>query len=360
MARVRGGMEKQRNNSMFKIGPFEIGNGRAFVIAEAGVNHNGDAKIAKKLVEAAKEAGADAVKFQSFKAEWMCDHDLTESKAVEGITGGTKSSYDMYKALELSDAAHVEVFEHARKVGITCFSSAFDPRTVDFLLSLKTPAIKIASGDLNYTPLLEKASQTGLPLIVSTGMGTLSEVSLCHDLLSRGKSPFAILQCISEYPLPPDHANLRVIANWKSTFTCPIGFSDHSQGIALPLAAVALGAEIIEKHFTLDNDMAGPDQKMSTNPRDFKAMVQGIRDIEKALGSFYKQPTKAEWKDRHNGRRGIKAGRAIKAGETLKASDLVLIKPATGLAPENCSLVVGKKARRDISRGTPIGWEWLE
>ena len=345
---------------MFKIGKAVVGGERTFIIAEAGINHNGKVETAKKLVKAAMEAGADAVKFQSFRADLMCGFDLSESKDVEGITGGTKSSYEMYKALELNEKAHKEIFEYSRKLGFTCFSSVFDPGSVDMLKKLKTPAFKISSGDLNYLPLIKKACATGLPVLVSNGMATFSETVLCYERLSRLSKNFALLHCVSEYPPKPEDVNLLTIPMMLDAFDCPIGFSDHSTGINLSLAAVALGASIIEKHFTLDNDMEGPDQKLSVNPENFAAMVQGIREIEKALGSHFKSPTKAEWKGRHDGRRGIKAARDLIKGQKADEKSFKLTKPAEGLSPEHLEQILGKKLAKNVSKDTPVSFDMFE
>ena len=339
---------------MFKINGVSIGTGRTYVIAEAGINHNGSADTALKLVKAAKEAGADAVKFQSFRAEFMCDVDLQETKKVEGITGGTKSSYDLYKALELSDAAHREIFSYARKIKMTCFSSVFDPTGVEILKKVNSPAIKIASGDLLYLPLIQKAARTRKPLLISTGCATFSEVLYAYEQISRMTKDFALFHCVSKYPLPAEEANLKIISLWKQMLSCPVGFSDHSEGFDLAPLAVALGADIIEKHFTLDNQMEGPDHVLSLNPADFASMVSKIRTVEKALGSPYKMPVSDEWKERVNGRRGLKAGRNLEAGKKIREEDIKVIKPATGLSPEKLPWVLGKKLKMSVSRGTPL------
>ncbi|MBN2143640.1 MAG: N-acetylneuraminate synthase family protein [Candidatus Aureabacteria bacterium] len=345
---------------MIKIGPYEIGTGRCFIIAEAGINHNGNVETAKKMIDAARECGADAVKFQSFKAEWLCNLDLKETKDVEALTGGTKSSYEMYKALELSDEAHAEIFQHAKKAGLLCFSSVFDPRTVDFLVPLNIPAIKISSGDLTHYPLIEKAAKTGLPVLISTGMATLSEVVDCYEFVSRMTSNCIFLHCVSEYPPLPNDLNLRVIPSLKVTLPCPVGFSDHSKSMAAALAAVSLGADVLEKHFTLDNQMDGPDQKLSTNPDDFTMLVKTVREIETALGTPFKQPSPAEWKGRFDGRRGIKAAKNLEAGHVLQAEDLAVIKPSSGLPPSKLSEVIGKTLLRKIQHGTPLTWNLLK
>lgn len=339
---------------MFKINGVSIGKGRTYVIAEAGINHNGSVDTALKLVKAAKDAGADAVKFQSFRAEFMCDIDLQETKDVEAITGGTKSSYDLYKALELSDAAHREIFSYARKIGMTCFSSVFDPTGIDILKKVNSPAIKISSGDLLYLPLIQKAIRTRKPLLISTGCATFSEVLYAYEQISRMTRDFALLHCVSKYPLPAEEANLKIIPLWKQMLPCPVGFSDHSEGFALAPMAVALGADIIEKHFTLDNRMKGPDHVLSLNPDHFGSMVDTIRTVEKALGNPYKMPVSSEWMERMNGRRGLKAARNLEAGKKIREQDIKVIKPATGLCPEKLPWVLGKKIKCDVLRGTPL------
>ena len=243
---------------MFKIGNQTVGQGRTFVIAEAGINHNGDVNLAKKMIRTAKETGADAVKFQSFRAEIMCDYDLTEEKDVEGVTGGTKSSYDMYKALELTEKGHKELFDYARKMKILCFSSVFDPVAVDWLVKLKSPAIKISSGDLTYLPLIKKAARTRIPLLISTGMADFSEVTLCYERMKQMRTPFALLHCVSEYPLLPEWAHLRVLPLWKQLFECPVGFSDHSEGTLLsenPTYSHTYGETFIPELLAIGRDL---------------------------------------------------------------------------------------------------------
>lgn len=345
---------------MLKIGPFEIGNGRSFIIAEAGINHNGDISLAKELVQAAYEAGADAIKFQSFRAESICDPTVMETKDIEGITKGSKSAFDMYKALELSNDQHIEIFEYAKKVGILCFTSVFDLQMIDFLSSLNTPVLKISSGDLTYLPLIEKACESKSLLIISTGLATFSEILKVHELLVQKKHPYVLLHCVSEYPLKPENANLRVIPFIKKVFQCSVGFSDHSAGTLLSEAAVGLGAEVIEKHFTIDNNLTGPDHPLSLNPNDFSLMVKNIRSIEKALGTPYKSPTPNEWEGRYNGRRGIKALKELKKGNILNMEDLMIIKPESGLKPKHLKSILGKKIKEDVKKGTPIEWKFFE
>jgi len=345
---------------MFSIGDKEIGKGRTFIVAEAGVNHNGDIGTALKLVKAARNSGADAVKFQSFRAEWMCDFELTETKDVEGVTGGSRSSYDMYKALELSDEGHRQVSAYARELGLICFFSVFDSRSIPLLEELDVPAYKIASGDLTHKPLIEGVTRTGKPVLVSTGMSTYSEVLDLYEWISLKTEALALIHCVSEYPAPMESLNLNVISEWKASFECSIGFSDHSLGLLASPIAVALGAEIIEKHFTLDNHMDGPDHKLSLDPQDFNQMVDSIRAVEHALGHSYKMPSEGELDARENSRRGIKVARELAAGHTLTLEDLAIIKPDSGLSPSFLEDVLGAQLRHDMKKGSPLNWQDLD
>ena len=279
-----------------RIGSVEIGDGpRTFIIAEAGINHNGDVETAKKMIAAAKECGADAVKLQSFQADKMCGLDLTETKDVEGITGGTKSSYEMYKALELSDEDHRVLLDHAKSLDILLLTSVFDEERIAFLNGLGIPALKIASGDITYMSLIQKTAATGKPILISTGMSTLDEVSTAvRWARDAGNEDIVLLHCTSMYPPPVDQVNLNAMVTMREAFALPVGYSDHTSGIDVPVAAVAMGAKVIEKHFTLDRNMPGPDQKLSLDPKDFKTMVTSIRNVEQAMGGFTKAPAQGE------------------------------------------------------------------
>jgi len=340
----------------------QVGNGNpTFIIAEAGINHNGDIELAKKLVTAAKECGADAIKFQSFQADKICDTELTETKDVEGITGGSKSSYEMYRELELSDEDHRVLFEFASQQGIICFTSVFDEERVDFLSELGTPAFKIASGDITYLPLIKKAAMTGRPVLISTGMSDLGEVAAavkcCRDV---GNEDIVLFHCSCMYPPPNDEVNLNAMFTMAESFIVPVGYSDHTSGTAIPVAAVALGAVTIEKHFTLDRHMPGPDHFLSLDPDDFRKMVDDIRTVESAKGSFRKKPTNGEKSGLIDGRRSIMAAMDIPAGTVIERKMLKIVKPAKGLPPSYMDLIIGQRALKDILRQQPITLNLLE
>jgi N,N'-diacetyllegionaminate synthase len=332
----------------------------AYLVAEAGVNHNGDVAIAERMIDAAKAAGADAIKFQSFQAAEMCDMELIETKDVEGVTGGTKSSYDMYKSLELSPDAHRRLFAKAAEVGVTMFTSVFDMRMVDVLVELGAPAFKISSGDVTHIPLIRRVAQTGLPVLISTGLSTLDEVgeavACCRE---AGNDDIVLLQCTSAYPPPDDEVNLNVMATLRDAFDVPVGFSDHTLGIEIPMAAVAMGACLVEKHFTLDTAMPGPDQKLSLDPDGFSRFVTGVRRIEAARGSAAKAPTASEQACLTNSRRSLYAARDIAAGETITALMIRILKPCKGIEPKHLDEVVGRATRRAIARMAPIFWDDL-
>jgi N,N'-diacetyllegionaminate synthase len=337
-----------------RIGPKEP----AWIVAEAGVNHNGDLATAERMIDAAKAVGADAIKFQSFQAAEMCDLALTETKDVEGVTGGTKSSYDMYKSLELSPEAHARLFAKAREVGITLFTSVFDLKMVDVLVELGTPAFKISSGDVTHLPLIRTAASTGLPIVISTGLSTLDEVGEAVACCRKaGNNDVVLLQCTSAYPPPDEEVNLNAMATLREAFDLPVGFSDHTLGIEIPLAAVALGACFVEKHFTFDTTMPGPDQKLSLDPDGFRRLVAGARRIERALGTPEKAPTASERTCLTDSRRSLFAARDIAAGERIGADAVRMLKPLRGIEPKHLDDVIGRTATRAIKRMEPIGWE---
>jgi sialic acid synthase SpsE len=341
------------------IGECRIGpNEPARIVAEAGVNHNGDLATAERMIEAAKAVGADAIKFQSFQAAEMCDLALTETKDVEGVTGGTKSSYDMYKSLELSPEAHERLFAKAREVGITLFTSVFDLKMVDVLVELGTPAFKISSSDVTHLPLIRKAASTGLPIIISTGLSTLQEVGMavacCWD---EDNGDIVLLQCTSAYPPPDEEVNLNVMETLREAFDVPVGFSDHTLGLEVPLAAVALGACVVEKHFTLDTSMPGPDQKLSLDPAGFKQLVAGVRRIERALGTSEKAPTASEQTCLTDSRRSLFAARDIAPGEKITPEMVRILKPLRGIGSQYLDEIVGRPVKRAVKRMEPIRWD---
>jgi N,N'-diacetyllegionaminate synthase len=333
---------------------------KTFIIAEAGVNHNGDISIALELVRAAKAAGADAIKFQSFQAAKLCGLNLTETKNVEAITGGTKSSYQMYKALELSDDDHRKLTRECKKNGIIFLSSVFDEERVDLLKKLGTAAFKISSGDITHLPLIKHAAGKGLPMLISTGMSTIGEVEnavrCCRE---AGNEDIVLFHCCCNYPADYKNINLNAMETMHKAFDVPVGYSDHSVDIFVPVAAVTMGASVIEKHFTLGNDMPGPDHALSLDPNNFSKMVQGIRAVEKAKGSFVKQPAPTEVNLVHDGRRSLVALKEIKPGQRITRSALTAIKPASGISPDHLDAIIGKRAKKTIKKSKPVRWNDL-
>src|SRR5690606_33903649 len=280
----------------FRIGTRRIGPGQpVFIIAEAGVNHNGRLDLAHRLVDAAADAGADAVKFQTFRAERIASASAPRAKYQVASDSGDQSQVEMLKALELEPGDFRELAEHARERGLVFLSTPFDSESVDLLATLPVPAYKIGSGDLTNMPLLQRVAALGLPVILSTGMATLGEVEEALTWLRQaGDPPVALLHCTSAYPAPYDALNLRAMETLRQAFGCPVGYSDHSLGIEVPVAAVAIGACILEKHLTLDRSLPGPDHAASLEPAEFSLMVQAIRHIEVALGSPVKAPQPVE------------------------------------------------------------------
>ena len=331
--------------------------GRTFIIAEAGVNHNGDISIALELVRAADATGAGAIKFQSFQAAKLCGLNLTETKNVEAITGGTKSSYQMYKALELSDDDHRKLARECNKNGIIFLSSVFDEQRVDLLEKLGAAAFKISSGDITHLPLIRYAAGKGLPMLISTGMSTIQEtenaVRCCRE---AGNEDIVLFHCCCNYPADYKNINLNAMDTMLKAFDVPVGYSDHSVDIFVPIAAVAMGASAIEKHFTLGNDMPGPDHALSLDPNDFRKMVQGIRAVEKAKGSSVKQPAPTELNLIHDGRRSLVALKEIKPGQRITSSAVTAIKPASGISPDHLGALIGRIARKAIKKSMPIQW----
>lgn len=355
-------MARPKKRRQVHIGKDIIGDGHStYIVAEAGVNHNGDMNLARELIVQAKEAGANAVKFQAFSAELMCDLDLTETKNIEKLTGGTKSSYAMYKKLELSDDDIVELHKLANEEGIAFFVSVFDEKRIRFLEEINISCYKISSGDLTHLPLLRSAAKTGKPIIISTGMGTMNEVEKAVKAIeAAGVRDIVILHCTADYPPKDEEINLAVLASLNKKFPYPIGFSDHSLGLEIPLAAAALRATMIEKHFTLDHSLDGPDHIMSLDPRELKQLVSGIRRIELARGFADKKPTKTEQKLVFNSRRGIKASRNIRKGDVLTLDNMKIVKPSSGLPPEFLMELVGRTVCQGVKRNTPIEWDIVQ
>lgn len=320
-----------------------------FIIAEAGVNHNGSLETAKELVISAKETGADCVKFQTFKTDNLVSKTAKKAKYQTENTGSDESQFEMLKKLELTQDEFIELKEFCEEVGIEFMSTAFDLDSVDFLNEINMLNWKIPSGEITNLPYLIKIAKLEKPLILSTGMSSMNDIENALKVLSQfNKSAVTVLHCTTEYPTPYDEVNLNAMTAIKDEFGVKVGYSDHTQGIEVPVAAVALGATVIEKHFTLDREMEGPDHKASLEPTDFKNMVNSIRHIEKALGSSEKKPTVSEMKNIQIVRKSIVAARNIKKGELFSEDNLMVKRPGSGISPMNWFDVIGKKANRDF------------
>jgi N-acetylneuraminate synthase/N,N'-diacetyllegionaminate synthase len=319
-----------------------------FVMAEAGVNHNGNFQLAKKMVEAAKRAGADAIKFQIFRSERMVARTAKKAPYQSRATGGG-SQYEMLKKLELTEDEFRKLAAYAKRKSVIFLASAFDEKSVDFLANIKVPAFKIASGEITNFPLLRHIASKKKPVIMSTGMSTIAEIREAIRVLnSGGAKSIVLLHCVSDYPAKVEEVNLMVMETLRRTFNLPIGFSDHTLGITVPIAAAALGASIIEKHFTLDRKLPGPDHKASLEPSELKEMVAHIREVEKALGNRIKRPTKSEEAMKNDIRRSIVARINIPRGRVITMEMLELKRPGTGLGPRYLKKVIGKRAKKDM------------
>ncbi|UUX48355.1 N-acetylneuraminate synthase [Nisaea acidiphila] len=328
---------------------------RTFVIAEAGVNHNGDLALARRLVEIAAEAGADAVKFQTFTAASLVAASAPMAEYQKANTGSDASQKDLLSELELPFEAFVELAELAREKGVEFMSTAFDPESLSHLLELGVRRLKIPSGEITNPELVSAIGAAGLPVIMSTGMADLVEVGQALGWLEEsGAREISLLHCVSDYPADPADANLAAMDTLRAAFGRPVGWSDHTLGDTVTIAAVARGAEIVEKHFTLDTDLPGPDHKASLDPAGLKRMVENIRITESAIGSGEKKPTAAERKVALVARRSIASKREIAAGAGIVMEDLTFLRPGTGLPPAEAKTLVGRRAARTIPAGTII------
>ncbi len=336
-----------------KIGDKLIGEGEpCFIVAEAGVNHNGDIVLAKKLIDAAATAGADAVKFQTFKAEDVVTTDADKAAYQKETTDGGESQFQMLKNLELGRDDFKKLFDYAGKKGVIFLSTPFDHKSVDLLSELGVPAFKIPSGEINNFPLLQHIADQEKPMILSTGMATLEEVKEALDVINSRE--VVLLHCVSSYPARIEDTNLKAIATLRETFGLPVGLSDHSMGITIPIAAAALGACVIEKHFTLDRNLPGPDHQASLEPVEFEQMVKAIRDVEKAMGDGLKQPTKVENDNKKVVRRSIVADVDIPRGTIITEEMVAIKRPGTGLEPKYIGDVIGKTAAVTIKKDENI------
>jgi N-acetylneuraminate synthase len=330
-----------------------------FIIAEAGVNHNGDPALARRLIEAAAKAGADAVKFQTFQADRLSTADAPQAAYQARSTGRAGTQRELLQPLELSPDVHRQLMDECRRLGILFLSTPFDEESIALLDRLGVATFKIASGELTNAGLLARAAQTGKPLILSTGMSSLGEVMAAVDVVRAGGAPCALLHCVSNYPAEDADVNLRAIDTMSAVFGLPIGYSDHTRGIEIAVAAVARGACIIEKHLTLDRSLPGPDHQASLEPEEFAAMVRGIRRTEAALGHGRKEPSPSEAAIAAVARRSLVAARRIPAGSLLTEDAVTVKRPGTGLPPAMRSRVVGRKAIQDIPEDTILTMDML-
>ncbi len=331
---------------------------RVSIIAEAGVNHNGNLDLAYQLIDVAKDAGADAVKFQTFKAENVVSKLADKAEYQKRATGSDKSQLEMIKKLELSFDDFVKFKKYCDKKGIMFLSTPFDHQSIDFLYDL-VDIYKIPSGEITNYPYLKHIAAKNKSIIMSTGMANLGEIEEAINTIREvnSKAKISLLHCTANYPTPYEEVNLKAMQTLAIAFKLPVGYSDHTLGIEVPVAAVAMGANIIEKHFTLDKNLPGPDHKASLEPDELKEMVNAIRNIEKALGDGIKKPNISEIETMKVARRSLIATRDIRAEEIIKESDITIKRPGTGIPPKFKDIVIGMKLINDIRQDEPFRWE---
>jgi N-acetylneuraminate synthase/N,N'-diacetyllegionaminate synthase len=329
-----------------------IGTDRVLVIAEAGVNHDGRLELAHRLVDAAADVGADVVKFQTFDPDAVAAAGAPTAEYQRRSAFGQGDQRTMAAALALPSDAWVAIRDHAHERGLVFLSTPFDDGSADLLEALDVPAFKVPSGELTNLPFIERLARRGRPLLVSTGMADMVEVAAAIDAIAAaGDPPVALFHCVSSYPARVEDANLRAIGTMRAAFSVPVGWSDHTLGIELPLAAVAAGASLVEKHLTLDRTMAGPDHAASLEPTAFRAMIEGIRTVEAALGSGDKRPVEAEQAIAAIARRSLHWRRSLPAGSLIDEGDLMAMRPGTGVSPARQQDVIGRRTRRAVTAG---------
>lgn len=338
---------------------------RTFVIAEAGVNHNGDESLALRLIDMAADSGADAVKFQSFKAEKLARPGAEKAEYQKRTTGGG-DQFSMLRRLEISEDMHRKLKARCDSVGIEFMSTPFDEESADFLVGLGMRRIKVPSGELTNHPFLAHIAGKNLPIILSTGMSTLDEVreSIREIDGARNRLGFTVplekmltvLHCTSNYPTALENVNLRVIQTLGRSLQLPVGYSDHTDGIVVAVAAVAVGAVVIEKHFTLDRSLAGPDHAASLEPDELTEMVKRVREVERAMGSPTKEPTASEIPVRELVRRSVTLVRDVKTGSAIGRADIALLRPGNGIQPRDLEKIIGRHAAKDLGAGTTLQW----
>jgi len=325
---------------------------RVFIIAEAGVNHNGDIGLAKKLIDAAVDAGADAVKFQTFRADKLASKNAFMAEYQKKNIGHDETQREMLKALELSVEDHNELVRHCERNNILFLSTPFDLESIELLRSFNLEIYKIPSGEINNLPYLRRIGSLQKQIILSTGMADLGEIEDALNVLTEAgtsKDDITVLHCNTEYPTPMEDVNLSAMLTIKEAFKINVGYSDHTLGIEIPIAAVALGARLIEKHITLDKNMIGPDHKASMDPSELKVMVSAIRMVESAFGSGIKKPSASEQKNRTIARKSIVAAKQINQGEIFSAENMTTKRPGSGLNPMIWDMIIGLRAKRDFA-----------
>jgi N,N'-diacetyllegionaminate synthase len=326
---------------------------QTIIIAEAGVNHNGSIELAKKLIDVAVESGVDYVKFQTFKANKLVSRYAKKAEyQIINLQDGNNTQYEMLKKLELNEESHNILIDYCKKRNIGFLSTGFDIDSIDFLANVGIDFFKIPSGEITNKPYLEHIASKGLPIVLSTGMSTMNEIEDALRVINKmgvDSSQITLLHCNTEYPTPMRDVNLKAMLSLGSEFNTQIGYSDHTEGIEIPIAAVAMGATVIEKHFTLDRNMIGPDHKASIEPHELISMTSAIRNIEKALGDGVKRPSKSELKNIQIARKSIVAACDIKKGEKLTFSNLTTKRPGTGISPMKWDEVINSTASKDFN-----------
>lgn len=344
-----------------QIGNHVIGQGHpVFVIAEAGVNHNGDVSLAKRLIDVAADAGANAVKFQTYTTNKLVSAAAPKADYQKRSTGEDETQADMLRRLELKRSDYDELVGRCVERDILFLSTPFDEDAVDFLDSLGVPAFKVGSGDLTNSPLLEHVASKKKPVILSTGMADLKEVREAVEVMQKsGCASLILLHCVSNYPVRAADVNLRAMRTMAKEFSLPVGYSDHTEGIDVAVAATALGACVIEKHFTLDKSWPGPDHKASLDPSELRAMIAAIRNVEAALGSVEKKRVASEENIAQVARRSLAAARNLTAGTHLTREMIAIQRPGTGLSPARISSVIGRRLRVDVKAGAQLSFDML-
>jgi len=348
------------------MNPVTIGNRRiaqgapCYVIAEAGVNHNGDVDLGRRMIDAAAAAGADAVKFQTFSADRLAASDAAKADYQMRTTSSSESQYEMLKSLELTTQAHEALMRHCASRNIMFLSSPFDEDAADLLDAMNVAAFKIPSGEIVNLPFLQYVAAKCRPMILSSGMATLEEVEAAVTAIrAQRNDDIVVLHCVSDYPARPAEVNLRAMATIRTACGVTVGFSDHTEGDAVALAAVALGACLIEKHFTLDRNLPGPDHLASSEPDELAALVEGIRSVEAALGDGCKEPQPSEMQNRLLMRKSLMAKRDLPAGSTVRQDDLMALRPGTGISPARAPEIIGRRLSVSVRAGSQISWDML-